>query len=144
MGKLVYGTREIDIDDRLLTHLQVVAINRLKRAQPFALSWRDSREQGGGRTTVWVHPSIPIMFHFDGSRVPSINREWLAELDASAEGPMGMIVTEEPTESRYRDACECDEIIRVDATRDGTHEPVTTEAATASAPGGNGGGSAIV
>ncbi|GAA1447737.1 DUF7882 family protein [Leifsonia poae] len=97
MGKLVYGSREIDIDDRLLTHLQVVAINRLKREQPFALSWRDARDQGGGRTTVWVHPSIPLMFHFDGSRVPSINREWLAELNASAEGPMGMIVTAEPS-----------------------------------------------
>lgn len=96
MGKLVYGSREIDIDDRLLTHLQVVAINRLKRERSFALSWRDSRDQGGGRTTVWMHPSIPLMFHFDGSRVPAINREWLDELNASAEGPMGMIVTEEP------------------------------------------------
>lgn len=96
MGKLIYGYHEIDIEDRLLTHLQIAAINRLKSDQPFALSWRDPREQGGGRTTVWVHPSIPLMFHFDGSRVPSINRRWLDELYASADGPTGMIVTQEP------------------------------------------------
>lgn len=99
MGKLVYGSHEIDIDDRLLTHLQVVAINRLKREKPFSLSWRDSREQGGGRTTLWVHPSIPLLFHFEGSRIPSINRAWLAQLEESADGAMGMIVTSEPPEN---------------------------------------------
>ena len=96
MGKLIYGASEIDIDDRLLTHLQVVAINRLKREQPFAMSWRDSRDTGGGRTTVWVHPSIPLMFHFDGSRVPAINTQWLEELYASADGATGLIITAEP------------------------------------------------
>jgi hypothetical protein len=96
MGKLIYGATEIEIEDRLLTHLQVVAINRLKREQPFAMSWRDSRDSGGGRTTVWVHPSIPLMFHFDGSRVPTINTRWLEELYASANGPTGLIVTTEP------------------------------------------------
>jgi hypothetical protein len=108
MGKLVYGSHEIDIDDRLLTHLQVVAINRLKREKPFSLSWRDSRDQGGGRTTLWVHPSIPLLFHFEGSRIPSINRAWLAQLEESADGAMGMIVTSEPPESDDNDCAHLD------------------------------------
>jgi hypothetical protein len=96
LGKLIYGANEIDIDDLLLMHLQVVAINRLRRDKPFAMSWRDSRDSGGGRTTVWVHPSIPLMFHFDGSRIPAINKLWLDELYASADGPTGLILTAEP------------------------------------------------
>ncbi len=40
---------------------------------------------------------MPLYFKFSGSRVPAINRDWLASLMASANGSQGLIVTSEDT-----------------------------------------------
>ncbi|MDN4598621.1 hypothetical protein [Leifsonia virtsii] len=47
------------------------------------------------RSAIWIDPSIPLYFKFDGSRVPDIDREWLARLSASADSSLGLIVTDE-------------------------------------------------
>jgi hypothetical protein len=85
----------VQIDDRVLAHLQIVIVKKLRRGESFVMSWKDSPSVGDGRSAIWLHPTIPIHFKFEGGRVPSINEAWLEELTASANGPRGLIVTQE-------------------------------------------------
>lgn len=98
MGSLTYDSIVIHFEDRLLAHLQIVIVNKLRRRESFAMSWRDSTEVGDGRSAIWLDPSIPIYFKFDGSRVPSINKDWVDQLAESANGPQGLVVTGEDGE----------------------------------------------
>ncbi|MDN4613258.1 ATP-dependent DNA ligase [Leifsonia sp. F6_8S_P_1B] len=95
MGTLTYDSTAIAFDDRLLLHLQIVIVNKLRRRESFAMSWRDAAETGDGRSAIWIDPSIPLFFKYDGSRVPTINREWLALLAESAGSSTGLIVCAE-------------------------------------------------
>ncbi|MEF2977212.1 DUF7882 family protein [Subtercola sp. YIM 133946] len=95
MGTLTYDGTEIELDDRTLTHLQIVIIQKLRRCEAFAMSWPIPTDLGSGRASIWLHPSIPIHFRFHGSRVPAINPAWLATLTESANSSYGLIVTPE-------------------------------------------------
>lgn len=95
MGSLTYDGTVIEFDDRLLAHLQIVIINKLRRHESFAMSWRDSAAVGDGRSAIWLDPSIPLYFKFDGSRVPSIDREWIERLADSAASSTGLLVIDE-------------------------------------------------
>lgn len=98
MGKLIYGSpgTEIDFDDRVLTHLQIVMVSKLRRDESFVFSWREEQATGDGRSTLWLHPSIPLHFRFYGSRVPAINREWIDRLSAAANSSGGLRIVDEP------------------------------------------------
>jgi hypothetical protein len=99
MGFLVYdGDTRITFDDRVLAHLEMVIVNKLRRRESFSMSWREVAETGGGRNTVWLDVSIPLRFHFDGSRQPALDRRWVERLAESASGPNGLIVTDEDGE----------------------------------------------
>jgi len=102
MGFLSYENHEFEIDDRTLAHLHVVIVNKLRHGQSFALSWRDTPASGGGRTSVWLHPASNIVFHFDGSRTPALNREWLARLADSADSSRGLVIEAEEQRSAAR------------------------------------------
>ena len=92
MGFLSYENHEFEMDDRTLAHLHVVIVNKLRHGQSFAMSWKDGQAVGGGRTSVWVNPASNLVFHFDGSRTPVLDREWLAQLADSADSSRGLIV----------------------------------------------------
>lgn len=99
MGKLVYGSREIEIDDRTLSHLKVVILTKLRRNESFAFNHTNSVDEGSGRITLWIHPSIPIEFRFFGSRPPEYNREWVDALLTSSNSPEGLrVLPEHPPE----------------------------------------------
>ncbi|HEX4401794.1 MAG TPA: ATP-dependent DNA ligase [Galbitalea sp.] len=83
------------MDDRALTHLQIVIVNKLRKGESFVMSWKDSPDVGDGRSAVWMHPHMLLYFKFDGGRVPAINEEWLAELAESADSSRGLVVTAE-------------------------------------------------
>jgi hypothetical protein len=51
---------------------------------------------GSGSRSLWIHPAIPLVFHFYGSRQPQINRRWVDELMRHANGPSGLSVVPEP------------------------------------------------
>ena len=64
MGTLMYGANiEVTIDDRTLTHLQIVITGKLRRGECFFFSWHDSAAVGGGRSAIWLSRSTPIQFH---------------------------------------------------------------------------------
>lgn len=98
VGTLYYGDSRfaIPIDDRTLAHLKVVIINKLRRGESFTFSWSKSRSEGHGRSTVWISPSLPLHFEFDGSKGPTLNRRWLEELSLIAGGGAGLVIVEEP------------------------------------------------
>jgi hypothetical protein len=82
VGKLVYGSasRELELDDRTLAHVKAVTVMKLRRNESFTLSWQHSVEAGGGRVSIWVHPSIPLQFEFNEEQRPELNRAWLEAL----------------------------------------------------------------
>ncbi len=95
MGSISYDGLTVQVDDRTLTHLQIVIVKKLQRGDAFLMSWKDSVDVGSGRSSIWLHPYVLVHFKFDGSRVPSINERWLAELTESANSSRGLIVTAE-------------------------------------------------
>ncbi|NQX37139.1 ATP-dependent DNA ligase [Herbiconiux sp. VKM Ac-2851] len=95
MGSIIYDGTTVQFDDRLLTHLQIVIIQKFQRNESFLMSWKDSPTIGDGRAAIWLTPSIPIYFKFLGSRLPEINRDWLASLAESSDSSQGLIVVGE-------------------------------------------------
>ena len=72
MGTLYYSDAQypIRIDDDTLANLRVVLERRLDAGLGLTLSWS---EAGFGRSTVWLHPTIPMRLHVDDAvtQVPS-------------------------------------------------------------------------
>lgn len=102
VGTLLYGSPgiEVDFDDRALMHLQVVITAKLRRHESFLFSWSNSSPSVNGRSSVWLHPAIPLFYRFSGSRVPSLNREWIDLLLKSANSSAGLVFVHEPTGSQ--------------------------------------------
>jgi hypothetical protein len=99
MGKLTYdSTLTVDFDDRTLAHLQLVIGAKLRRGEAFFFGWKDDPASGDGRTTIWIHPEIPISFKFYGGRQPAINRAWVDQLMLTANSPQGLQMVAEPQE----------------------------------------------
>lgn len=93
MGYLHYTSQQVfAFDDYLLTHLRTVIVSKLLQQESFLFTWHD----GGIQRSIWLHPTLPLSFEFDRADVPPINREWIAELLALANGPGGLRVVPEP------------------------------------------------
>ena len=92
MGKLFYGNTDqpIDVPDGLLAHLKVVATTKLRRSESFTLSWRHRDGEPGGRTTIWLHSSIPLRFVFAESEPDAIDPTLLQELANAANSSGGL------------------------------------------------------
>lgn len=86
MGMLFYGGNSvpIEIEDRALAHLKVVIAMKLRRNESFTLSWQHPPADPTGRTTIWLHPSIPLQFVFDDPEPPELSTEWITALANSA------------------------------------------------------------
>jgi hypothetical protein len=96
MGTLQYDGVLVEFDDRLLAHLQIVIVAKIRRGESFLMSWRDSSETGNGHSAVWIHPAQNLYFKFSGGRQASINQDWLTQLTDSANSARGMLITREP------------------------------------------------
>ncbi len=94
MGTLTYAGAVVEFEDRVLTHLQVVIVQKFRRGESFPMSWLDDAHGGEGRSAMWLTPAVPIFFRFDGSRVPAIDQSWIDLLARSAESPRGLVVTD--------------------------------------------------
>ncbi|MCU1469057.1 MAG: ATP-dependent ligase [Glaciihabitans sp.] len=104
LGKLQYGNSglEIEFDDRVLAHLQVVIGAKMRRREGFFFSWRDDPALGDGRSSIWVETSIPLFFRFATPGRHQLNREWLEQLTQSANQTQGLFLTTEPGEDAAR------------------------------------------
>lgn len=97
MGTIYYGGSDtpIHIEDRALAHLKVVIATKLRRGESFTVSWRHPEDQPRGRSTVWLHPSIPLRFEFDAAETPDLSRAWIEELANSANSSGGLMLVAE-------------------------------------------------
>lgn len=86
MGWLYYGSGAdpIEIEDRALAHLKVVIAIKLRRNESFTLSWPHPPEDPPGRSTIWLHPSIPLRFVFTEAEAPELSTEWITAMANSA------------------------------------------------------------
>lgn len=101
MGKLIYDgeDRPIIIEDRTLAHLKVVIATKLRRQESFTLSWTNGPQEPGGRSTIWLHPSIPLRFVFDEPEPPVLNANWISALMHSANSTGGIQLIEETADA---------------------------------------------
>lgn len=97
MGTIYYGgsATPIHIDDRALAHLKVVVATKLRRSESFTVTWRHPEDQPRGRSTIWLHPSIPLRFVFDDPEPTELSREWIEELANSANSSGGITLIAE-------------------------------------------------
>ncbi|BDV31573.1 hypothetical protein [Microbacterium terricola] len=97
MGTIYYGgsATPINIEDRALAHLKVVIATKLRRNESFTISWIHADDAPRGRTTVWLHPSIPLRFVFDDPEPEPISRAWIEDLANSAHSSGGIMLTTE-------------------------------------------------
>lgn len=99
MGTIQYGGgSEIHIEDRALAHLKVAISTKLRRNESFTLSWRHPDGDAPGRSTIWLHPSIPLRFIFDDVETPDLNAKWLQALMIEASSSGGISLTDEVTD----------------------------------------------
>ncbi|MBB2975895.1 hypothetical protein FHX49_001462 [Microbacterium endophyticum] len=94
MGSLYYGSTEapIHFPDRLLAHLKVVVATKLRRGESFTLSWRHTDASPGGRSTIWIQPSIALRFVFESVEAEQLNAAFLQELAVSANSSGGLSI----------------------------------------------------
>jgi hypothetical protein len=92
VGTIYYGgsATPIHIEDRALAHLKVVIATKLRRNESFTVSWRHPDDQPRGRSTLWLHPSIPLRFVFDEPEAPELSRGWIEDLMRSANSTGGI------------------------------------------------------
>ncbi|QWT25256.1 hypothetical protein KPL76_03660 [Subtercola sp. PAMC28395] len=95
MGNLLYGSgsRLAEFDDRVLAHLKVVIVAKLRREEKFTFSW--ASPTGDGRHTVWVHPAIELHFEFAENVRPQLNRAWVEQMMVTANNGE-LTITPEP------------------------------------------------
>ncbi|PPF66525.1 ATP-dependent DNA ligase [Clavibacter michiganensis] len=62
---------------------------RAARREGFASSWRVPGSESGGRRTVWIHPGVPVEFHF-AEDAPVIDRAWADALMRTADTAAGL------------------------------------------------------
>lgn len=92
MGRLYYGngTDAIEMPDRTLAHLRVLATTKLRRSESFSVSWRHPDDVVGGRSTIWLHCSIPLRFEFDSAESEELDRRYLEEMAKAAASSGGV------------------------------------------------------
>ena len=94
VGKLFYGSdsQPAELPDRVLAHVKTVVAAKLRRGESFTLSWRHSDEVPGGRSTIWVNPSIPLRFVFSNPDGEVLDPELLKRFAADANSTGGLTI----------------------------------------------------
>ncbi|WJL97104.1 hypothetical protein QSU92_08065 [Microbacterium sp. ET2] len=92
MGYLYYGsdTQAISMPDRMLAHVKVLAATKLRRNESFTITWRHTDDEAPGRTTLWLHPAIPLRFTFSTVDAEKIDGPLLQRLAAEASSSGGL------------------------------------------------------
>ena len=100
LGSLIYGSpgSKIEIDDRLLAHLQLVIVTKLRRNEQFLFAWDHDEAYARGHTALWINPSIPLHFQYVGGKRPTLNRAWTEALMDAANSTGGLRAVPEPPE----------------------------------------------
>ncbi|WP_191966761.1 ATP-dependent DNA ligase [Microbacterium testaceum] len=92
MGRLIYRDRaSFDIDDRILAHLRIVVMNKLRRNEGFMLQLPVN--EGVRQASLWIHASNALVMQFYGGREPVIDRALVDQMMHDASGADGLTLT---------------------------------------------------
>ncbi|GEB46625.1 hypothetical protein DEU35_2759 [Microbacterium sp. AG157] len=92
MGRLIYRDRaSFDIDDRILAHLRIVVMNKLRRNEGFMLQLPVN--EGVRQASLWIHASNALVMQFYGGREPAIDRALVDQMMHDASGADGLTLT---------------------------------------------------
>ena len=108
MGSLIYGVAPaVAIEDRVLRHLQIVILQKLRRGEAFSFNWDQEPGVDGDEArdaehgSVWISPGSQLYFRYDGPRQDiALNRVWLEELMQATYRPDGLAALPEPADGR--------------------------------------------
>lgn len=96
MGILQYdAVGEFEFDDRVLAHVKSAVGAKLRRRESFFLNWSYPANAGSGRVSLWISPTIPLVFRFAGNTSPQLNSQWTKLLIELANTPQGMTLVRE-------------------------------------------------
>ncbi|WP_106815916.1 DUF7882 family protein [Microbacterium timonense] len=98
MGTIYYAGAAIHIEDRALAHLKAVISTKLRRHESFTVSWRHPDGEPVGRSTIWLHPSIPLRFQFDDPEPTVLDRRWIESMAQSAHSTGGIVIVPQPAD----------------------------------------------
>jgi hypothetical protein len=90
MGQLRYDHITFEIEDRLLTHLQIVIIQKARRRDGFMLTFPLDERGVATSNTIWINHGSRLHFAFNGSRHPEVNKRWLETLMESSNSTTGL------------------------------------------------------
>jgi hypothetical protein len=96
VAHLVVGKDDFTLDDRLLEHVKFVTAQKLRRAEPFLLTWSYPADQGSGRRSVWIHDGSMVQFRFAKQRTSPLNAEWLTLLLEASHSVRGLNLDDVP------------------------------------------------
>jgi hypothetical protein len=92
VGRLIYRDRAtFDIDDRVLAHLRIVIMNKLRRNEGFML--QVPVNEGVRQASLWIHASNALVLQFYGGREPAIDRELVDQMMHDASGSDGLTLS---------------------------------------------------
>ncbi|WP_209559338.1 ATP-dependent DNA ligase [Frigoribacterium sp. PvP032] len=96
MGTLLVAGRSFPFGDRTLAHIRVAFALELRDGPGFFFSWQRHPHEGGGRFTLWVPTTEAVLFEFEGSREPTINRAWVSAILSAPGRGGGLRLVPEP------------------------------------------------
>ena len=97
MGTFTYDSSvRIEVEDSHLAHLELVILAKLRRSESFVLSWTRPLADGGGRSSIWLHPATPLSFNFDSPVMPQISRRWIEKMTVAANSNRGLRLSSDP------------------------------------------------
>ncbi|MEV8267821.1 hypothetical protein [Microbacterium sp. NPDC076911] len=94
MGALFYGNdiEPITIPDHALSHLKVLFASKLRRGESFSFTWKHTADQVRGRSTIWIHPAIPMRFVFEEEAAAPLDQELLQDFARRANSSTGLAI----------------------------------------------------
>lgn len=94
MGSLISNDSTLHLDDRALTHLQYVIVQKYRRGESFLLTWTDGGADDGRERSWWMSPSAPLSFEFDGTDEAPLELGWVDVLTRSADSTSGLRIVD--------------------------------------------------
>ena len=99
MGTFIYSdVARLDLDDRVLAHVQAVFANKLRRAESFMFTWTDETGADPARSSVWIHPAATMAFSYAETGPYSLSRSWVEALLHTANSAAGLHLVPETTD----------------------------------------------
>ncbi|MEY9954067.1 hypothetical protein [Leifsonia sp. EB34] len=96
MGALIYDGQSFEFDDRTLAHLQAVITMKLRRREPFLLSWTPEETDPVGRHALWIDNAIPLRYEFACAAPERLDDQVLNTLADHASRASGLVLAPHP------------------------------------------------